>query len=87
MLMTVHPAFSLHRRVPFRSYRFLGKPARSQRREHVGPAQCAEALPDVCPLYLAAKQMREMTRSQVNVYACDDQRRKGVQDKAGQRKH
>jgi hypothetical protein len=59
------------------------KPSRRQCREDVGATQCAEALPDVRPLHLAAEQLPEMTEGQVNVHGGDDHRRERVQDEGG----
>ena len=70
-----------------RNARASGKPARSQCREHLGSAQRAEALPDVGPPPIAAEQLSEMTKGQVNVHRGDDHRGKLVQHESGQRKH
>ena len=64
-----------------------GKPARGERREHVGSAKRAKALPAVFPLHLAADQGPEMTGGEVNVNDSDGRRRERVHHKAGQRKH
>ena len=74
MLTAAQPTFS------------AGERARSQCCEHVCAAQRAEALPDVGPLDIAAKQLREMTAGQVNMHGSDDHRRERVQQEGGQRK-
>src|SRR5208337_5646181 len=62
------------------------KPAQRQCREHIRTGQSAEALPYVRPLHVAAKQFREMTKTQVNVYSGDHKRRERMQHEPGQRK-
>src|SRR5277367_5005271 len=62
------------------------KPTRSQRCEHIGSSQCAEAFPDVRPCHLAAGQLQEMPSGKINVHEGDEQRRERVQHEGGQRK-
>ena len=66
MPMAIQPIFALAKR------------ARSQCCEDVCAGQRAETLPDVSPLQLTAKQLREMTEGQVNMHGSDDYRRERV---------
>jgi hypothetical protein len=60
-----------------------GKFARGECCENVGTCQCTEALPAVCPLQVAADELREVTSGEVHVYGGDDHCREWVQDEGG----
>jgi hypothetical protein len=64
-----------------------GKASGRQRGENISAGKRAEALPKMCPLQSALEELREMTRTQVNVKNGDNDNRVPVQDEAGQRKH
>ena len=64
MLITTRPV-RFQAKVPALA---LGKTSQRQRREHVRTCQRAEALPDMRPLHIAAKQLREVTSGKVPVH-------------------